>query len=159
MATSQAKAHAASQTKHIPVFANCHIALAGNPAPGVTQVMAWDEILKAGGTNSITVCERTTHLVVSDRPLRTNSKVKAAKELGIEIVTYQWILDSLVSRRAYKGYKYSPSRAQLPYSACRTRNFSRRSNSTHLKNRCLLLMPQLESDVAPSAKLRRATTR
>ncbi|KAI1467488.1 PARP-domain-containing protein [Daldinia caldariorum] len=79
-----------------PPLQGCTIAISGT-IPGRTQAAIEREFIKVlGATPTKNVTGATTHLVATETDYNKPSiKVKAAQSLGVPIVTFQWLEDSL----------------------------------------------------------------
>ncbi|KAI1807311.1 PARP-domain-containing protein [Daldinia bambusicola] len=106
---------AAAKAPPPPPLEGCSIAISGT-IPGRTQAAIEREFINVlGATLAKTVTTTTTHLVTNETDYNKPSiKVKAAQSLGVPIVTFQWLEDSLnqTARMAESSYGIGSSQPQ-----------------------------------------------
>lgn len=95
---------------------DCHIALSGT-FPGTSQAAIQDQIVSCGASVSKSITDDTTHLVTSERDYyKPSTKVKAAQEHNLHIVTIEWIENcfSTMSRALETSYLFTSQPADVP---------------------------------------------
>ncbi|KAI1661021.1 PARP-domain-containing protein [Daldinia decipiens] len=111
------KKAAAAKPPPPPPLEGCIIAISGT-IPGHTQAaIERDFINVLGASLAKSVTATTTHLISTESDYNKPSiKVKAAQSLGVPVVTFQWLEDSLnqTARMTESSYGIGSSQPQLP---------------------------------------------
>ncbi|KAI0847539.1 PARP-domain-containing protein [Daldinia vernicosa] len=98
-----------------PPLEDCRIAISGT-IPGHTQAAIERDFINAlGASLAKSVTTTTTHLISTESDYNKPSiKVKTAQSLGVPIVTFQWLEDSLnqISRMVESSYGIGSSQSQ-----------------------------------------------
>jgi hypothetical protein len=93
----------------------CHIALSGT-FTGTTHAAIQGQITSLGGSITKSITDDTTHLVTTQRDYdKSSTKVNAAREHDLHIVSLGWIEDCLstASKVAEKAYLFTSSPADV----------------------------------------------
>ncbi|KAF9310666.1 Poly [ADP-ribose] polymerase 2 [Podila horticola] len=105
--------------KRVPLFSLCGVAISGTYKTH-TQGDISALITTNGGVVTPSVTKATTHLITTDKELEKNTtKVQKALEMGIFLVTLDWVIDSISKKKRQNEdlYKVSDGSAAVAIAA------------------------------------------